>query len=828
MAQLVPGSSSLSGSFTAIGQSTYYKIVTTGSTQAINVSAMLPNTTTGSVQIFVGTGYVPTPQQYDQASTQFNSTLPSVVIPAGDAQTYYVTLYAQQLQTLPASYSIQAATVSFSLIGVSPSTATNGGSATLEFTGGGFTSSTLFTLVGSGGTSYSPTSIFVIDADHAAVSFDLTKLAAGTYSATAANGSAITLANALTVTAFPYNYTVTSANSTSFVQTSLDTPEAFRAGFPSVVTLHYTNTSTQDIPAPMIYLYAANATLTEIEPTCATCGSTSARQYGATFASGIVLGISHQGPAGVLQAGGTGTIEFLATPTVSPTSNSSATATFYVSTNTLPIDETLYKYTQPGCFGGSCPYGPVQAGSYASATQFCNSLIPPGSNANGFSRACMLLLNRASFTYTQAPSLAPGGGLYPTQMANGYLPFQNLDTLLATDATELSESGVYEFDASKVIAYELSKDGLQEWDHRYHTGAFGFGPSHPYDITLNAFQTPTITYPDGSTRVFPAVSANNSSVYLGTPGDYATLTASTDGSYLLTEPDGRRYHFTQGVLGQFDYYLDRAGNKTTFAYAAEGASTPSLTTVTDPLGRTLTYQYDGKGHITQYTDFVGRVTTYAYTVQSGPANQYPIAQYYFLTSVSNALGTTSMTWNQAGPSGIGYVSDSCVTTYCEPAIGIASITYPDGTHTDYTYDAAGRISKQSGDGGTGALTYTYNGDGTTTTTDALGHAYVLRQDSLGEPFAITDPLGSQIQGRYDMESKLLSITPIRRAHRRFTGGMQAATRRLFNRRSAARPALPTVRPNRWLRLPMPTATPAPIPTTRTTTSPRSSRRTAKP
>jgi YD repeat-containing protein len=751
MQQLVPGSSAITGTFTATGQGNFVKVVTTGSTQAITVQLTLPAATQSSAQLFVGGGYIPTPQTFDVASLQFNSITPSVVIPAGPAQTYYVLLYGQQLQSVPATYTISAAYVPYSLTAVTPSTSANSGYATLQFTGGGFTSSSSFALLSSGGTTMSPTSVFIADADHADVTFNLTGAVAGTYSAQVSNGSStVTLANAFAVTQFGLGYTIAPGSGQAFVSTSWETPEAFRAGFASIVTLHYQNTGSADIAAPLLYVTANNATLTEIAPLCSTCSVNQAQQVGATYTSGVVLGISNQGPSGVLPAGASGALQFLATPA------GTGSATFYASTALSDIVKWLDEYTQPGCIGGTCPYGPVQVGSYPSGVQFCNSLMPPGSSGLGFSRACMLLLNRSGFSYGTIGGEPIQDRTFTPPMI-GSLPASGFNQLLANDATELSSSGQYVSDGQRVLGYELAKDGLQEWNHRYHLGAFGFGPSHPFDITLNAFQTPEITYPDGTSRIFPTTSPNNVNLYLGTAGDYGTLLANSDGTYLLTESDGRRFHFTQGVLGVFDYFLDRAGNKTTFAYAAEGAASPSLVSVTDALGRTATYQYDGKGHITQYTDFVGRVTRYTYTYTPSSINGSPVVSYAFLTSITNALGTTSLQWNTGGPSGVGYIDDSCVVTYCEPAIGIASITYPDGTHTNYMYDSAGRVIQQAGDGGAGAVNYSYNGNGSVTMTDALGNAFVTQQDEAGNSLSTTDPVGATLQGRHDAEGKLTAL-----------------------------------------------------------------------
>ena len=172
-----------------------------------------------------------------------------------------------------------------------------------------------------------------------------------------------------------------------------------------------------------------------------------------------------------------------------------------------------------------------------------------------------------------------------------------------------------------------------------------------------------------------------------------------------------------------------------------------VTSVADTFGNSIAFAYDSLGHITQSTDPEGRVTTYTYDIKSDSQHST------FLTSVTNSSGTTSIAWNEGGSSGVGYFADSCVLTYCEPAIGVNTITYPDGTHTYYTYDSLGRLASQYNDGSTQTLTFTYDSTGTVTVTDAAGNALKLMPDVSGGLAQYTDPLGAVAQLSYDPERK---------------------------------------------------------------------------
>ena len=327
------------------------------------------------------------------------------------------------------------------------------------------------------------------------------------------------------------------------------------------------------------------------------------------------------------------------------------------------------------------------------------------------------------------------------------MPFANFNNLLASDATALSAAGDYEYDVQKLLSYELQKDGLNQFNQRYHQGAFGFGPSHPFDIVVSSSDSGLVViYPDGSQRLFAIPSPTQPNTLLGTPGDYGTVTVIANGSYLLTEADGTLYHFP-GFGSGLDYFQDRDGNRTTLTYTGG-----HVTSVSDAFGNTVSFQYDVNGHITQYTDAAGRRTTFTYmTNTTGPSNQ-PVTAY-FLASSTDPAGTTSYTWNVGGPSGVGYIDDSCIQTNCEPSIGIASIAYPDGTHTYYQYDEAGRLIGQSNDGGAQAVSYVYGSDGTFAMSDALGNTTQIVPNVLGLPLSVTDPLSNQLQFRFDAENK---------------------------------------------------------------------------
>jgi hypothetical protein len=322
LTQLVPGSGPLFGSFSGSGQSTFYKVIP-NATQATEVQLSLNTGATGSVQLFVGGGYVPSPQHYDFQQVEFDSPSASVVIPSNSTQIYYVTAYAQTIPVSPSAYTIQASTVQFSLTSVQPASISNFGSQMLTFQGGGFTSGATYELVGSNNTVYTASSVFVTDSTHAQVTFTMAGIQGGAYVPTGVpngtytaqvieNGTTASLSNSVTVTTIPLTQ---AGGFFGTYQINLQAPQEFRTGFPAEVTLNYQNITGYDQQAPVIWISATGATLSEVPPTCSGCNSNFPLMYQSVSTSGLVLGIENQGPAGVLPAGAQGSIKFLATPT---------------------------------------------------------------------------------------------------------------------------------------------------------------------------------------------------------------------------------------------------------------------------------------------------------------------------------------------------------------------------------------------------------------------------------------------------------------------------------------------------------------------------------
>jgi RHS repeat-associated protein len=668
--QLLVNGSSLSNSFAAAGQSWWYKLIP-GAGNTVGANLQLTGNS-GSVQLFVGQGYVPTPQQFDIQQQQWNSPSVSAAIPNTSTQTYYVTAYAQTLPSAPAAFTISAVSQQFSLTSVQPSSIVNGGAVTIEFIGAELTANATYQIVGAKGAAYTASSVYASDSAHVYATFAASGLATGAYAAQVTeSGSTLSLNNAITVTA-PSAQPVTAGQ----IAYDIQVPDAVRAGYGGVVTIQYQNTGSDDVAAPLMMLTATGATTQFIAPiSAATVSPNFATLYTTMVGQGQLLGINQNGgPVGVLPAGAVGSVS------LDFTAGSGSNVQF-----------GLYTVTDP-----------TATINWASAS---SSMQPSWVSADAWS---------AIF------------GNFAAAVGNSWGQY---NAALANDATYLGQLGIQEYRVSQLQAFELMKAGLDTISRRYYLGAFGRGASHPFDIWGEGMGSGYLfQYPNGTVRVFVA-DPNNAGQFIGGIGDYATLFYnSSDQSVLLTEKNGIAYHFfhdsnTGHVL--FDYIQDLNGNRITANYA-----NGMVASATSSTGDTLTFTYDGNGRITQATDPVGRTTAYSYDT----ADQH-------LLSITNDSGTIGMTYI----TGQGAAEEHA----------LQSVTWQDGTHTYYGYDAQGRLINVQKDGGAQQITLAYASTGAITLADALGNAWQISPDANGSVAQLADPLGNLTQMLYDPEEKLI-------------------------------------------------------------------------
>jgi RHS repeat-associated protein len=330
--------------------------------------------------------------------------------------------------------------------------------------------------------------------------------------------------------------------------------------------------------------------------------------------------------------------------------------------------------------------------------------------------------------------------------------YGSLQTALDADVTYLSSIGTPVTDISQLLQFELAKasnslanttiastndafeaaPGLSLTFNRtfYNSlvdkdqvGSLGVGWSSEWDTHFSTDTNGNVTiYEDGGQRLF---TKQSDGTYQSQTGDYGQLTLK-QGQYVLQESDGTLYAFRSDNQ-RLDYVQDTNGNRITAGYT--GAL---LTSLVQSNGESLTLSYNSQSDLSSITDSAGQTTTYSYD----PSGQY-------LLSVTTPQGTTSYTYSNSS----------------NPAIqnSLLSITNPDGTTESFSYNNQGLLAQQSGSGGVGQVSYTYN-QGEVQATDALGNTSSVLTNTVSQASQIQNPLGNTLQAGYDSNNNLTSLT----------------------------------------------------------------------
>ena len=638
--------SAVSGQFAAIGEEHWFEF-TPQAGQDILVTLNMADTG-GAAQLFIGQGYMPSPQHYDETESQWNSAEVTALAASTSTETYYILAEPSSLSGVTNDFTIQAAALDFQLKSASPSTVGNTGSTTLALHGGELTKDMTYQVVDPSGIAHDGNSVFVVNSSLVYATFDLNGLSPGAYGVQVVDGSR--------TAALPGGLTVVSAPAGQ-VQASISGPAHFRPGRVVTLEVDYVNTGSTDVSAPILFLQSDNG---QFRLPGQTAWVPDAFQ---------LLAIDQSGPAGVLPPGyhGSMQVEFL----------------------------------------------PKTLGAGIQST-FGVSLADPAA-----------LVDWAGLKSSLQPRFQPQDSwdvIYQNFLAKVGTTYGQLQQVLAADATYLSGLGEYARDVRRLLSFEFEQaDDFGAITQRHELGAFGIGIPDPTELSATTDADGDVVIRcDGKIRFF---SRQADGSYEGLPGDNGTLSL-VGSDYQLRETNGFLTVFRSD--GKLDYTQDSDGNRTTADYMGS-----LLTGFTDSAGDTTSYTYDANGRITLVTDPVGRVTTYTYD-----------ASDEHLLKVSSASGAMSFTW----VTGQGPAEENA----------LQSVTYPDGTHTYYAYDAEGRLTRQSRDGGAMPVAYSYDAFGGMTATDAAACATSVQPNEFCQLATIEDAQGNTATATYDANHKLVS------------------------------------------------------------------------
>ena len=683
----------------------------------------------GSIQLYVRRGTPPTVSAYDAIGAVFSQPDQEARLLNPAAESYYVGVFANRLPSGPYGYTLLAEFTVLDLGQIGPAQIGNTGSATLKITGDSFTRDSEVQLIADDSTILEATEWFQ-DSTTVFATFDLAGAgaAAGVYDVVVTNPGieSTTSYDALTVT----------QGGTAQLQTDLILPSIARPGRKIDIRIEYTNTGNVDMASPLFTVESAD----ELAWTVSSQWDFSQMEEyrGMMLLPPELLanleffridgGPDWIPPEPVTRRVVVDSVSTLATSSDGPATilrpGESYSMTIEVMTPMSPgnIPFTLYLFGVPGGEGLSDPID---------WDQINTDLQPPDISADAWDPLFARLKGQVGNTWSD------------------YL------TMLRDNADHLAEVGQRIHDPAELFSFELVQaaamgapfylttaqdafcpaPGLPLSFNRFfmagptyraRLGALGRGWTHAYEISLTEQSDDSILIsdPSGVDRLFQSDGAGG---YIASSSDHATLTAQSEGDFLLTEMNGLTYRFRDS--GLLDSIEEPNGNRVVADYNVDG----QLVHIVHSNGDQLSFTYNAQGRLETITDHVDRVTAFAYDptgehLLSVTAPDGQITAYSYIT-------------------GEGLLRDHNLT----------SVTYPGGVQVSYSYDAFGRLQEHHLASDAEIVSYGYSTAGKTFVTDALGNTYTMWLDSQGRTTRVENALGHSADLYYDGASNLAAV-----------------------------------------------------------------------
>ncbi len=746
---LTPGAPA-SDAFSAAQPDHYYQVQVAAG-EAIVVS-LASTASAGATALYVSQGTQPTPYDFQEAADIPNQPNQTVTVPATPlTATYYILAHGVAGAAAAAAYTLTATeTAAVGISAISSFAAGNAGNATIEIDGTNFTRSTTATL-SLGGASITASSIDYQSASQIFATFNLTGAALGSYTLAVQNqGSSATAATAFQVVA-PIN--------PGAPELVLTLPSAVRSGRDSVVSITATNTSNNDILAPLLQLTTDGATL-ELPSQSSFQGSTL-----------YFLALSPTGPAGILAPGESVQVQ----------------VNFQSTTTAAAINFTLNQADDSQTIDWASQEQALQLPSISNAAWpavFANFVAAVGDTVGSYHA---VLAADATYLGALGESIDDVNQLVSFEIEKANAGFSPIAPLAVTDAG-LPAPGLA---LTYTQTYQSTISG------RDTAGILGYGWTTNWDISAGTMPNGDVTVQNDGGTLYYALQPDGT--YQDLPLDQSVLTVG-NGMYTLLRPDGTIYEFNPN--GSLDYIQDANGNRITASYNASG----QLTSLNQSNGESLTLSYNAQGRLSAIADSTGQTETFGYD-----------ATGQFLTTESGVLGTTTYSYvtggtpqqdnalsEIAGPNGVSefftYDPQGRLTglnenggaqqetiAYLNPggytttnADGDATTTLYNiggavgesidgrGNVTEYTYDARFDLAAVESPQGT-RVTYTYDANGNLLSeTDPLGNVTTFTYDSSNNLTSYTDGDGNTTSYAYNSANNLLSVTYASGAQQQYT------------------------------------------------------------
>ncbi len=691
----------LSDSFTAADQDHYYQ-VTVPAGGALTV-ALQSTASGGATALYVSQGTLPTPYNAQEAADAANAPDQTVTVPQVlTAGTYYVLAHSVSGNAATAGYTLTATQGNaLTISAISSYAGGNAGNVTIEIDGTNFTPTATASLT-LGGTTISAAAIDFASASQLFATFNLTGDAAGSYTLKVQQAAQSATAAA--------TFTVVAAPSPALLNVVLIAPQFIRSGRTGTIVITYSNPTTNDMAAPLLDIASTNAKVFFSTPDDPNDYTQDAQ----------VLAVAPSGPAGILRPGQSGqlTLALLSDDTIDGDS-------LPVQLSQIEAGQTIDWASQEASLQ------PANIPTAAWNVIFGNFLATVGSTTDSYNAAlaqAATYLSELGETTAQASDVGLLSSFLISQAGASY-PTPTLTS--AVDAS-LSTPGS--------LSLAIDRTFVSTIAGRYTQGIFGLGWTTSWQSSLSIDSSGNVTINSGGALSFFVHQPNG--IYLDTDAEYGTLTLS-GGDYSYTDATGTQYVFLPG--GQLNYVQDTNGNRITLGYNQQDQLV-SLTysNPSDPSepGEQLTLTYNAQGFVSQEADGTGNTWTYQYD------------------AAGHLLSVTA-----PGPTAAGLTTSYSYDTSSNPETtnSLLSITNPDGSQQNFTYDpATGRLTGTSQSGGAltaqSSIRYTYPGEAEVTATDGANNQTIVWFNELDLPARVQDPRGAISSSIYDSNANVVGFT----------------------------------------------------------------------
>ncbi len=691
--------------FSAPGQSQYYQVnVPAGGSLGV---ALTSSAASGATALYVSRGVLPTAANYQFAGNTANQPNQSVTVPQVlQPGVYYILAESVSGDAATADYTLTTTqTSTLNVARISPQAAGNGGNVTVEIDGTNFSPTATAVLQESGGPSFTATAVNFASSSQLFATFNLTNAPVSTnYTLTVTQDSVSSGAQFQVVPATQVEVGgVPQASSFAPLTVTVSGPEFIRSGNTGTIVITYTNNTNNDIVAPLLDIQSTNADAFFSLPDNPNLYAQNA----------VVLAVPTYGVAGIIAPGASGQISvtLLSTDTINDD-------TIPIEVGQLPTNALINWNSQEAALQ------PATIPSAAWGVDFQNLENMIGNTTNSYEAALAQAATYLSSVGESRAQVSDLNNLWSFLVSQVDADFPTTTLASGVDASLPTPGSV---------GLSLDRSFASNIAGRYESGMFGLGWTTSWQGSLSVTDSGDATIDIGGTISYFTIQPNGT--FTGVDGEPGTL-LQIGRDYVFIAPSGTQYAFSSN--GLLSYEQDTNGNRITLLYNGQNQIV-SLTysNVNDPSepSEALTMTYNSQGFVSQVADGTGDVWTYSYD------------------STGHLLSVTAPGPNAAG----------LTTTYTygsgssETLNALESITSPDGSEQEFSYDGSGRLSSStSADGAT--TNFSYLGEAEVETTVVGAGSTISWYDASGQQIRVQSPLGGISTNYYDNNGNLVEST----------------------------------------------------------------------